>query len=142
MTLFWHNHFCSGQDKLFDMGAMFDQNQKFRTLGMGNVETLCQTIAIDPAMLVYLDNATNRTGAEQENFARELMELFTLGVGHYTEADVIAMAKAWTGHNIVGWNGSFTDPTYVYYPTATTIRSRRCSASRRTGTGRRPSRRS
>jgi uncharacterized protein (DUF1800 family) len=116
MTLFWHNHFCSGQDKLFDMTAMFDQNLKFRTLGMGNFETLCQQIAVDPAMLVYLDNATNRVGAEQENFARELMELFTLGVGHYTEQDVIAMAKAWTGHNIVGWNGSFTDPTYVYYP--------------------------
>ena len=116
MTLFWHNHFCSGQDKLFDMGAMFNQNQKFRDLGMGSFLNLCQVIAIDPAMLVYLDNATNRVGAEQENFARELMELFTLGVGHYTEQDVIAMAKAWTGHNIVGWNGSFTDPTYVYYP--------------------------
>jgi uncharacterized protein (DUF1800 family) len=114
MTLFWHNHFCSGQDKLFDMTAMFDQNQKFRTLGMGNFETLCQTIAVDPAMLVYLDNATNRVGAEQENFARELMELFTLGVGHYTEQDVVAMAKAWTGHNIIGWNGSFTDPTYIF----------------------------
>jgi uncharacterized protein (DUF1800 family) len=82
---------------------------------MGSFHTLCQEIAKDPAMLVYLDNATNRVGAEQENFARELMELFTLGVGHYTEQDVIAMAKAWTGHNIVGWNGSFTDPTYHYY---------------------------
>jgi uncharacterized protein (DUF1800 family) len=116
MTLFWHNHFCSGQDKLFDMGAMFNQNQKFRDHGMGSFLNLCQLIAVDPAMLVYLDNATNRVGAEQENFARELMELFTLGVGHYTESDVIAMAKAWTGHNIVGWNGSFTDATYVYYP--------------------------
>ena len=115
MTLFWHNHFCSSQDKLFDMGAMFDQNQEFRTRGMGSFEILCQTIAVNPAMLVYLDNATNRVGAEQENFARELMELFTLGVGHYTEQDVIAMAKAWTGYNIAGWNGTFTDPSFVYY---------------------------
>jgi uncharacterized protein (DUF1800 family) len=114
ITLFWHNHFCSAQEKLYDMGAMFDQNQKFRTMGLGGFHELCQAIAIDPAMLVYLDNATNRVGAEQENFARELMELFTLGVGHFTESDVVAMAKAWTGHNIVGWNGSFTDPTYVF----------------------------
>ena len=117
MTLFWHNHFCSSQDKVSDMTAMFDQNQKFRTLGMGDFETLAQAVAIDPAMLVYLDNATNRVGSEQEKFGRELMELFTLGVGNFTEADVVAMAKAWTGHNIVGWNGTFTDPTYVFKPT-------------------------
>ena len=114
MTLFWHNHFCSSQDKLNDMTAMFDQNQKLRVNGMGDFESLCQIIAVDPAMLVYLDNATNKVGSEQENFARELMELFTLGVGNFSEADVVAMAKAWTGHNIVGWNGSFTDPTYVF----------------------------
>jgi len=53
-------------------------------------------------------------GAEQENFARELMELYTIGVGNFTEADVVAMARAWTGHNTVGWNGSFWDSTYMY----------------------------
>lgn len=114
MTLFWHGHFCSEQWKVDDMGAMFDQNNLFRTQGLGNFHSLAQAVSIGPAMLVYLDNATNRVGAEQENFARELMELFTLGVGNYTEGDVVAMAKAWTGHNSVGWNGSFYDPTYVF----------------------------
>lgn len=116
ITLFWHGHFCSEQWKVSDMGAMFDQNNLFRTQGLGNFHSLAQAVSIGPAMLVYLDNATNRVGAEQENFARELMELFTLGVGNYTEADVVSMAKAWTGHNSVGWNGTFYDATYVYRP--------------------------
>jgi uncharacterized protein (DUF1800 family) len=114
LTLFWHGHFCSAMEKVNDMGAMFDQNQLFRTHALGDFHDLCQAVAIDPAMLVYLDNATNRVGAEQENFARELMELFTMGVGNYSESDVIAMAKAWTGHNSVGWNGSFYDASYVF----------------------------
>lgn len=114
MTLFWHGHFCSAQDKLYDMTAMFRQNQIFRTYALGDFKAMAQAVAIDPAMLVYLDNATNVAGEEQENFAREVMELFTMGIGNYTEADVIAMAKAWTGHNTVGWNGSFDDHTYVF----------------------------
>lgn len=65
-------------------------------------------------MLSYLDNATNVRGNEQENFARELMELFTCGVGNFTEGDVVAAAKAWTGHNTVGWNGTRNDHTYVF----------------------------
>lgn len=114
MTLFWHGHFCSAQEKVYDMEAMFRQNQIFRTHALGDFREMAQQVAIDPAMLVYLDNETNRAGAEQENFARELMELFTIGVGQFTEADVIAMAKAWTGHNTVGWNGTFHDTTYVF----------------------------
>jgi uncharacterized protein (DUF1800 family) len=116
LVLFWHGHFCSEQRKVHDMGAMFGQNQLFRSGALGGFRELCRAVAVDPAMLFYLDNATNRAGREQENFARELMELFTIGIGNFTEADVIAMAKAWTGHNTVGWNGTRNDHTYVFVP--------------------------
>jgi uncharacterized protein (DUF1800 family) len=114
MTLFWHGHFCSAQEKVVDMAAMFAQQQIFRSLGMGKLRDLTKAVALSSAMLVYLDNADNVKGAEQENFARELMELFTIGIGNFTEADVVAMAKAWTGYNIVGWTGTTTDTTFVY----------------------------
>ena len=100
MVLFWHNHFVSGQDKLYDMGLLYTQNQLFRQHALGDYHALVQGMAIDPAMLWYLDNAENVAGREQENFAREVMELFTMGQGNYTEADVITMARAWTGHNV------------------------------------------
>ncbi len=99
MALFWHNHFVSAQDKLYDIALLHRQNQLYRRLGLGNYRDLVQQMSIEPAMLKYLDNESNRAGVVQENFGRELMELFTLGVGNYTEADVIAMSKAWTGHN-------------------------------------------
>ena len=100
MVLFWHNHFVSGQDKLYDMGLLYTQNQLFRQHALGDYHALVQGMAVDPAMLWYLDNAENVAGREQENFAREVMELFTMGQGNYTEADVISMARAWTGHNV------------------------------------------
>jgi uncharacterized protein (DUF1800 family) len=109
MTLFWHNHFVSSQDKLYDMGLLYTQNQLFRTHALGDYHALTQAMAIDPAMLWYLDNAENVAGREQENFAREVMELFTMGQGNYTETDVISMAKAWTGHNV-----SADGRTYLY----------------------------
>ncbi|MCB0996224.1 MAG: DUF1800 domain-containing protein [Acidimicrobiales bacterium] len=114
LALFWHGHFTSGQDKVYDMRAMWTQNQLFRRSATGFFEDLCQEVAVGSAMLAYLDNANNIKGYEQENFARELMELFTCGVGNFTESDVIAMAKAWTGHNTIGWNGSREDHTYVF----------------------------
>ena len=98
MVLFWHGHLCSGLQKVGDHQLMFDQNQLFRTHGLGDFETLLQLMALQPAMLDYLDNDTNVVGSPNENFARELMELFTLGVGHYSEDDVQAAARAWTGH--------------------------------------------
>jgi uncharacterized protein (DUF1800 family) len=124
ITLFWHNHFCSGQSAVGDMNQMFLQNQLLRPagpgnaggLGLGHFRDLTAAVSFGGAMLVYLNNDTNRKGREQENFARELMELFTVGVGHYTEADVVAMAKAWTGHNTVGWvPAGYYDATYRYY---------------------------
>ena len=112
IALFWHNHFCTGQSTISNMVDMFTQNQLFRPagpgnatgLGLGSFRDLTREVALGGAMLVYLNNDTNYKGREQENFARELMELFTVGVGHYSEPDVVAMAKAWTGHNVVGWD--------------------------------------
>lgn len=118
MTLFWHGHFATSWAKVDDQKLMNDQNHILRTKGMGDFAELCTEISLGPAMLIYLDNETNVAGAEQENFARELMELFTVGVGNFSEADVVAMAKAWTGHNTVGFvnrNGNWVyDPSYVF----------------------------
>ena len=107
MTLFWHGHFVSGW---WDVGKgfhMMQQLQTYRDNALGNFRDLTQKMAIDRAMLVYLSNAENVKGSPNQNFARELMELFTLGVGNYAESDVEASAKAWTGHN-ADW------PAYVY----------------------------
>lgn len=100
MTLFWHGHFTSSWwDGINRTDHMMNQNQLYRTQALGNFRTLTQAMALQPAMLVYLNNADNRKGSPNQNFARELMELFTLGVGNYTEDDVEAAARAWTGHN-------------------------------------------
>lgn len=100
MVLFWHGHLCSSMEKVGDHQMMFDQSQLFRAHGMGDVEELVQAVSIQPAMLEYLDNDVNVAGSPNENFARELMELFLLGVGHYSEEDVRASAQAWTGHGV------------------------------------------
>jgi uncharacterized protein (DUF1800 family) len=102
MTLFWHGHFVSGSDKVGDMGVMWRQLSLYRNGALGNFRTLAQAMALDPAMLRYLDNDRNVKGAPNENFARELMELFLLGadLGNYTQDDVIASARAWTGYGL------------------------------------------
>src|SRR5690606_7209600 len=74
----------------------------FRAAGRGPLPALARAMAVQPAMLIYLDNKDNVVGRPNENFARELMELFTLGVNEYTQDDVVAAARAWTGHGIVG----------------------------------------
>jgi uncharacterized protein (DUF1800 family) len=107
MTLFWHGHFCSSQDKIFRMSHLWDQNNLFRNQGMGKFELLTQRVAVQPAMLLYLDNWLNMVGVPQENFARELMELFTLDVGNYTQDDVVASARAWTGHGLTADQGQY-----------------------------------
>ncbi len=100
MVLFWHGHFCTSLDKVFDHRALFEQNQLFRTGGMGNFYLLSHQVSLQPAMIAYLDNDRNVVGSPNENFARELMELFTLGIGHYSETDVVESARAWTGHGL------------------------------------------
>ena len=100
LALFWHGHFVSEQSKLYDSRRLWGQNQLFRGSGMGNFHDLAQRVGGDPAMLRYLDNCFNTASAPQENWAREAMELFTLGVDQYTQADVVANARAWTGHGL------------------------------------------
>ena len=107
MALFWHGHFCSSWEKVNSARAMMQQNALFRDSGLGNLRTLVQTMALQPAMLRYLDNDDNRKSSPNQNFARELMELFTLGVGNYTEDDVTAAARAWTGHGIDPTTGDY-----------------------------------
>ena len=100
MTLFWHNHFTSGQDKVQFPQLMARQNLLLRREALGNFGTLLHEVAKDPAMLQYLDGASNRQGKPNENFAREVMELFTLGEGHYTQRDVSEAARAYTGWSL------------------------------------------
>ena len=99
MTLFWHGNLASSTDGVLPR-LVFRQIRTYRALALGDVHDLFQAMAIDPAMLQYLDNASNVAEEPNENFARELMELFTLGNGAFTEADVVGMARAWTGHNL------------------------------------------
>ena len=96
MTLFWHGLLTSGLDKA-GPGQLYVQNQLFRANALGNFDDLLKSVSKDPAMMVYLDTETNRVGKPNENYARELMELFTTGIGHYTEADVRESARAFTG---------------------------------------------
>ncbi len=99
MTLFWHGHFATGYRAIEDSYHMFVQNQLFRSHAVGNFKTLVHGIIRDPAMLRYLNNNQNRKERPNENLARELMELFTLGEGNgYTEHDIKEGARALTGY--------------------------------------------
>ena len=100
MALFWHGHFVSSMRKVGNAGAMRDQIDLFRRSGLTDLRRLAITMSLQPAMLRYLDNDRNRATSPNQNFSRELMELFLLGVGNYTEADVEAASLAWTGHSI------------------------------------------
>ncbi|TAN44811.1 MAG: DUF1800 domain-containing protein [Rhodospirillales bacterium] len=97
MVLFWHNHFTSSLQKVKWPGYLYRQNLLFRDHALGNFGQLLKEIARDPAMVLYLDGQANRKSQPNENFARELMELFTLGEGHYGERDVKEAARAFTG---------------------------------------------
>src|SRR5215471_18544444 len=98
MTLFWHNHFATANSKVGNAVLMLQQIQLFRDQGMGNFETLLQKVTRDPAMLIWLDNRQNRKASPNENYAREVQELFTVGIGNYTEQDIHEAARAFTGH--------------------------------------------
>ncbi len=107
MTLFWHNHFVSSQQKVRIARLMYRQNVLLRANALGRFDTLLHAIARDPAMVIYLDSVQNRKGAPNENFAREVMELFTLGEGHYTETDIKEAARAFTGWSLERETGAF-----------------------------------
>ncbi len=101
MTFFWHGLLCTSWEKVSRAPLMMEQNTLFRNSGLrGNYRNMLQTMALQPAMLLYLDNNENYKDSPNQNFARELMELFSLGVGNYSEDDVAAAAAAWTGHSM------------------------------------------
>ena len=107
MVLFWHNHFVSSQQKVRQPQYLYRQNVLLREHALGNFGVFLHAIARDPAMVIYLDNASNRKGQPNENFAREVMELFTLGEGRYGERDIKEVARAFTGWSIDGERGEF-----------------------------------
>ena len=133
MALFWHNHFATAFSKVSgaigaadgtrvmaaraseDAGGARGQLELFRELAVGNFRTLLLEVARDPAMLVWLDGRTNVKAKPQENFARELMELFTMGVGHHIEEDVYAGARVFTGWNLQRINGNGANGRFAFF---------------------------
>jgi hypothetical protein len=101
MALFWHGHFASNEAKVRDYRKLLGQLELFQKQGTGNFRDLTVAVAQDPAMLTFLDAGVNVKGASNENFAREIMELFTMGVGHYAEKDIREAARAFTGWNYI-----------------------------------------
>lgn len=100
LTLMWHNHFATSNRKVQDLALMREQNELFRQHTRGRFADLLAAVVKHPAMLLWLDADSNRQGRPNENLARELMELFTLGIGNFTEADVKEAARALTGWTI------------------------------------------
>ncbi len=114
MVLFWHNHFVSEYPTVVVAQHMYRQNQLFRDYAFGDFRELTKKVTIDPAMLIYLDGATSRAGNPNENYARELLELFAIGIGsysdgtpHYTEHDIVELARALTGWAVNGLENQF-----------------------------------
>ncbi|RKN74230.1 DUF1800 domain-containing protein [Paenibacillus ginsengarvi] len=97
MTLFWHDHFATSYRKVRDVRLMRRQNELFRRLALGSFHELVLEVGREPAMMIWLDANSNKKGKPNENYAREVMELFTLGIGNYTEQDVKEAARAFTG---------------------------------------------
>jgi uncharacterized protein (DUF1800 family) len=100
MTLFWHGHFATSAQKVRPAYKMWLQNETFRQNALGNFRTLAKAVSRDPAMMIWLDLVQSKKENPNENFGREVMELFTLGEGHYTESDVREAARAFTGYRI------------------------------------------
>lgn len=111
MTLFWHGHFATSVDKVHEAYYMWRQNELFRRLATDNWTRLLLEMGQDPAMLIWLDQAESRKQHANENFAREVMELFALGIGYYTEKDVTEGARCLTG-----WSLDRAEQRYVYRP--------------------------
>jgi uncharacterized protein (DUF1800 family) len=107
LTLFWHGHFATSIAKVELADLMFGQNRLLRRFALGKFRPFLLEISRDPAMLIWLDSNSNVRGAANENYARELMELFSLGVGHYTETDIREAARAFTGWRTDGGTFEF-----------------------------------
>ncbi|GAA1557312.1 DUF1800 domain-containing protein [Kribbella lupini] len=100
LTWFWHGHFATSNQKVRNAQLMYTQNQTFRTHALGRFGDLAQAMVVDPAMIRWLDGNANRKGSPNENLGREFLELFTLGIGHYSEVDVFEGARCLTGWTI------------------------------------------
>ncbi|MEP6768076.1 MAG: DUF1800 family protein, partial [Acidobacteriota bacterium] len=100
MTYFWNLHWTSGISKVRGVTLMLNQNKTARQAAVGRFDDLVVRMSSDPAMLVWLDNWLNRAAQPNENYARELMELYTLGIGNYTQSDVTALARSLTGWTV------------------------------------------
>jgi len=111
LTLFWHGHFATSMEKVKDAYLMWRQNELFRRLCAGNWPQLLTEVGKDPAMLIWLDQAQSRKEHPNENFAREVMELFALGEGNYTEKDIAEGARALTG-----WSYDRLDQKFIDRP--------------------------
>ncbi|HEY1066064.1 MAG TPA: DUF1800 domain-containing protein [Pirellulales bacterium] len=109
LTLFWHGHFATSAAKVESAGMMYDHFNVLYRGGLGKFEPLVQAMSRDPAMLVWLDSTTNRKVHPNENYARELMELFCLGVGNYTEQDIQEIARTFTG-----WEVDSNSKSFIY----------------------------
>jgi uncharacterized protein (DUF1800 family) len=101
IALFWHNHFATSTGKVRQSALVSRQIDLFRRMGLGNFRDLLLAVTKDPAMLLWLDGSRNKRGRPNENYAREVMELFTLGIGHYTEKDVQELARSFTGYQVL-----------------------------------------
>ncbi len=111
LTLLLHCQFPTSITKVRFAYMMYAQNQIFRSLGPGNFATLVQAVAKDPSMLIWLDTDTSHKDTPNQNFARELMERFTMGVGNYTQEDFIQAARCFTG-----WAMDWTSGDFLFKP--------------------------
>src|SRR5438105_9185209 len=100
LTLFWHNHFATSNSKVQNVGFMLGQYELMNRHAVGSFRELLLQMSKDPAMMVWLDTRLSKKGKPNENYAREVMELFSLGIGHYTETDIREAARAFTGWDI------------------------------------------
>jgi uncharacterized protein (DUF1800 family) len=114
MVLFWHGHFATSMEKVRNPYYMWRQNELFRRLATGSWEQLLIEAGKDPAMLIWLDQAQSKKDHPNENFAREVMELFALGEGHYTEHDIGEAARALTGWSLEPQTQNFTYRPFIH----------------------------
>jgi hypothetical protein len=122
VTLFWHNHFATSNAKVQSARFMHRQYELMRRQALGNFATLLTEMSKDPAMMVWLDTRNSKKGSPNENYARELMELFSLGIGHYTEKDIREAARAFTGWEIKANEAAFNEGNHD--PGAKTVLSK------------------
>ena len=117
MALFWHHIFATAYHKGEHTATLIAQNNMFRRNGLSNFRTILLDLSHDPAMIFWLDNNENHNGDPNENYGRELMELFSMGIGNYTEDDIKMAARAFTG-----WTFRQPMPLYPVRPLPVTVR--------------------